>query len=699
MRVRAKVPGLFRVTSPGAVMLAAVALLLGALSGRVWATEVDCFIAGTQILLADTTSVPIEDIVAGQRVLTLNLDSMELEPQVVLRVLGQYHTGVGEDFTIRISFSDGTVNQNTNSEPYYLPGKGWASYLPDLTRRRYGLEVRLLQVGDSVYRHTNNGFQAVAVAGIEEVRQGVQTYNLAGISGNSNFFANGILVHNKSAPPPGPPPTEPPDGGDQQQLAEAQQAVAAAEAALEGALHDLQEAVETGASGQEIARAQEAAADAAHELEAAQEARNQAVARAQEAAESQTQAQGTEADIALADGTPTAGDPVRLATGNFFLAVEDLSYRFARMTIQVSRSYQSNRQGSRSFGPGWSFNYDTRIVRGVKPDAAAQAAALWSDAAQAEQSYQRLHAEYLRSMQVFSTAIPQTAEAVRAVSAAVGAAQTALQKAQGVNNSSLISRANAALAGAQAAYAQAQALLASLWAAKDQLQASGFQIDGIRVAGLELRALAEQADREAALASANAGLNRCVVNEADRASLQRTGNGALSLIDENGVALLFLLDEQPDYESGQRLPDGTLNYYPSGSSLTPALPTEDTLRLLQEGGFLRTRKDGTAYRYDYLGRLTAIMDTNSNTISLAYSDAGHLERVSDGFGRSMSLQREGGRIVGIIDPLGRNFRYGYDAAGRLAEVTDGEGHTVRYRYSGPLLTTVIKPDDSFQEYA
>ncbi len=158
---------------------------------------------------------------------------MELEPQEVLRVIGLYHTGVGEDFTIRISFSDGTVNQNTNTEPYYVLGKGWASYLPDLTRQRYGLEVSLLQVGDSVYRHTDNGLQAVAVAGIEEVRQGVQTYNLAGISGNSNFFANGILVHNKGAPPPGPPPTEPPDGDDQQQLAQAQQAVTAAEAALE----------------------------------------------------------------------------------------------------------------------------------------------------------------------------------------------------------------------------------------------------------------------------------------------------------------------------------------------------------------------------------------------------------------------------------------------------------------------------------
>ncbi|HEB11515.1 MAG TPA: hypothetical protein ENI06_09935, partial [Spirochaetales bacterium] len=75
---------------------------------------VECFVAGTQILMGDGKYKPIEDIREGEIIKTLNLETYEIENKEVTLVLSQYHTGEGDDFTIKISFSDGTLNQNTN---------------------------------------------------------------------------------------------------------------------------------------------------------------------------------------------------------------------------------------------------------------------------------------------------------------------------------------------------------------------------------------------------------------------------------------------------------------------------------------------------------------------------------------------------------------------------------------------------------
>ena len=61
------------------------------------------------------------------------------------------------------------------------------------------------------------------------------------------------------------------------------------------------------------------------------------------------------------------GDPVRLATGEFLWDSVDISFPYLSEAINITRTYRSGNRSGRSFGMGWTFNFDSRIVRGVKP--------------------------------------------------------------------------------------------------------------------------------------------------------------------------------------------------------------------------------------------------------------------------------------------------------------------------------------------
>ncbi len=159
--------------------------------------EGDCFIAGTQITMANGNTQNIEDVQVSELVQTVNTETMKVEVKPVLDLLSQYHTGEEDDFTIRMKFANGSENQNTNTHPYYVKNKGWSSYLPKLTLEKYGLVVELLEKGDVVYELVDGDLQETEITEIEEIYEPVQTYNLSSVADNNNFFAEGILVHNK----------------------------------------------------------------------------------------------------------------------------------------------------------------------------------------------------------------------------------------------------------------------------------------------------------------------------------------------------------------------------------------------------------------------------------------------------------------------------------------------------------------------
>jgi hypothetical protein len=155
-----------------------------------------CFVAGTKIIMSDGSEKNIEDVKVGDKVLTYDIDLKEIEPGDV-----EVTTNPLNDKMVRLKFENGLVNVNTVDHPYFIKDKGWCSYQPDMTKSKYGLTVKKIEIGDValLYVSEKEDLKEVKIISLRNENGSVQTYNLNKVSKNHNFFANGILVHNKSS--------------------------------------------------------------------------------------------------------------------------------------------------------------------------------------------------------------------------------------------------------------------------------------------------------------------------------------------------------------------------------------------------------------------------------------------------------------------------------------------------------------------
>jgi RHS repeat-associated protein len=152
-----------------------------------------CFIAGTKITMSDGVLKNIEDVRVGDIVKTYNFELEKVENNEVLKTISPV-----QDKLIKISLQNSIVNINTVDHPYFVKGKGWCSYKPIDTKKRYNFDVKQLEKNDTCYL-LNGGDEIVEIKiiNIESTNREERTYNLSEVKNNHNFFANGILVHNK----------------------------------------------------------------------------------------------------------------------------------------------------------------------------------------------------------------------------------------------------------------------------------------------------------------------------------------------------------------------------------------------------------------------------------------------------------------------------------------------------------------------
>ena len=200
-------------TGPGAIVTATIGAVVGAWLGEDAVEAVidnvnindfntdhfraepglnGCFLAGTKILMANGSEKLIEDVKEGEFVMSYNFDLLKLEPKKVLEKISPTHKEI-----IEIVFTNGLKNSNTFDHPYYVLGKGWASYNPKETFEKYGMIVKQIEINDKCYLFNKGKLNIVEVADFKTNNGKFITFNLSKIEGNHNFFANGILVHNK----------------------------------------------------------------------------------------------------------------------------------------------------------------------------------------------------------------------------------------------------------------------------------------------------------------------------------------------------------------------------------------------------------------------------------------------------------------------------------------------------------------------
>jgi len=152
-----------------------------------------CFAEGTLITMSDGSEKEIQDVKVGDMVLTYNFKTSKLEPKKVLQKINPIRNEI-----ITIEFDNGVKNTNTTDHPYFVENKKWSSFSPELTFKNYDFTVNQIEKGDSCFYILNEKLVKVKIVSFEVTNSSIKTYNLSDVEDNNNFFANGILVHNKN---------------------------------------------------------------------------------------------------------------------------------------------------------------------------------------------------------------------------------------------------------------------------------------------------------------------------------------------------------------------------------------------------------------------------------------------------------------------------------------------------------------------
>ena len=148
----------------------------------------NCFAAGTQIEMADGSFKNIEDIVEGDVVASFNETTREVEPKAVSNPVQ-----TTKDNIINLYTADSKSITSTLDHPYYKADLTLASRDGSTT------EGNKLEVGNSLYTRTGQATSIVEISEFSSVllHTNPTTMYIFTVADNHNFFANGLLVHNK----------------------------------------------------------------------------------------------------------------------------------------------------------------------------------------------------------------------------------------------------------------------------------------------------------------------------------------------------------------------------------------------------------------------------------------------------------------------------------------------------------------------
>jgi len=150
-----------------------------------------CFVANTMISLANGDIKSIKNIQVGDVVLSFNEQLNNIEPNKVLSIKSRTTNDL-----VRYTFTNGVMIESTIDHPYYVNGFKIASFDPISTTEKYNFEIDidLIKIGDVV--NLADGTTSV-IEDIETLDLLEQVYTFE-VENNHNYYANGILVHNKT---------------------------------------------------------------------------------------------------------------------------------------------------------------------------------------------------------------------------------------------------------------------------------------------------------------------------------------------------------------------------------------------------------------------------------------------------------------------------------------------------------------------
>jgi hypothetical protein len=149
-----------------------------------------CFAKGTKIA-TPYGDKNIEDIKLGDLVFSYNESLNKIEERKVINTNSPIH-----DDLVKYTYSNNVEIISTHDHPFYVNGLKLVSYKPDLTNQRYNIDrtVCQIEVGDKLMLF--NGLEVLLDSIQELIKIPTETFIIT-VEDNHNFYANGILVHNK----------------------------------------------------------------------------------------------------------------------------------------------------------------------------------------------------------------------------------------------------------------------------------------------------------------------------------------------------------------------------------------------------------------------------------------------------------------------------------------------------------------------
>jgi RHS repeat-associated protein len=137
----------------------------------------------------------------------------------------------------------------------------------------------------------------------------------------------------------------------------------------------------------------------------------------------------------------------------------------------------------------------------------------------------------------------------------------------------------------------------------------------------------------------------------------------------------------------------------------PPKAVYDQLTKNPDGTFaLWVKRSRLTYAFDSNGVLTAVTDTNGNTVTLSYDSNNLLTTITDASGRAISLSYNAdNKVATITDPLDRSITFTYENAD-MRTSTDVAGFTTTFTYDEDhLLTDMTTPNGTtsftYQDYS
>jgi len=152
--------------------------------------DVHCLGKGTLITMADGSMKKIEEITIGDNVVSYNMQTKEMENNIVKHVCTVNHSDM-----INILLSSGKNIVTTTDHPF-LSEKGWVSYSPEKTKQynRYKqTEVMRLSNCKTLLFYENGTVRSESIQKVEFINDFQPTYTLE-LEQDGGFVANGFIV-------------------------------------------------------------------------------------------------------------------------------------------------------------------------------------------------------------------------------------------------------------------------------------------------------------------------------------------------------------------------------------------------------------------------------------------------------------------------------------------------------------------------